>query len=87
VFWGLSEEQNSQITCTWPTQKESNTENGSCNVDPTRLYNNKNIDDSGYLPAILINNIEVPAVDNNPGIKNYKYVYASKRKYNGTTKT
>ena len=89
VFWGLTEQQNSQITCTWPTQSASNQENGGCNVDPTRHDSpaNRSLGDREYLPAILINNVKVQAVDDNPGISNNAYVYASMRRYDGATRT
>lgn len=91
VFWGLSKQDVQQITSTWPTQQASNNINNGANVDdPNNRRPDKNgkfITDNKYLPAILINNVGREAVDNNPGIENNEYVYASMRRYNGSTHT
>ena len=87
VFWGLSEQDVQQLNSTWPTQRASNAQNNGSNVDPTRKdTSNRSITGSEYLPAILINNTKRQAVDDNPGIENYQYVFASMRKYNGASR-
>ena len=87
VFWGLSEQDVQQLNSTWPTQQASNAQNNGTNVDPTRKDTlNRSITNNEYLPAILINNVKIQAVDDNPGIENYKYVFASMRRYNGQSK-
>ena len=87
VFWGLSDADNQAINSYWPTQQASNAQNNGQNVDPTRKdTSNRSITSPEYLPAILINNVKVQAVDDNPGIENYKYVFASMRKYNGLSR-
>ena len=93
VFWGLTEEQNTRLYSTWPTQKTST--NTNANVAPSRKDSaNRSITDSEYLPAILLspivghNPMQIEAVDDNPGITGtIKYVYASKRRYYGSTGT
>lgn len=86
VFWGV--DKNDVINETWPTQKEQNEYNNNQNVNPDRKDSKqRSITASEYLPAVRINGSYVEAVDDNPGIANNTYVYASMRKYNGTTKT
>ena len=88
VFWGLSEQDVQDLDSTWPTQRASNARNNGDNVNPTRTDNsNRSITSSEYLPALLINNVERQAVDDNPGIENYQYVFASMRKYDGGSKS
>ena len=85
VFWGV--DKNDVINETWPTQKEQNEYNNNQNINPNRKDSKqRSITVSEYLPAIRINGSYVEAVDDNPGITNNTYVYASMRKYNGASK-
>lgn len=85
VFWGV--DKNDVINETWPTQKEQNEYNNNQNVNPNRKDSKqRSITVSEYLPAIRINGSYVEAVDDNPGIANNTYIYASMRKYNGASK-
>lgn len=86
VFWGLSESDVANINTTWPTQQTN--VNTTSNVVPSRKDGERrSITDNEYLPAIIINNAEVEAVDNNPGIADNQYVFASMRRYNGSSHT
>lgn len=88
VFWGLSDADVQALNSTWPTQRVANAKNNGSNVQPERkdIPYNRSITDNEYLPAILINDTPLQAVDNNPGIEDNRYVYASMRKYNGASK-
>ena len=88
VFWGLSDADVQALNSTWPTQRAANAKNNGSNVQPERKDTpyNRSITDNEYLPAILINNTPLQAVDNNPGIEDNQYVYASMRRYNGASK-